>query len=128
MGFAFVGQQVHLTLGKQDFYLDLLFYHLKLRCFVVIELKASEFQPKDAGQLNFYLSAVDDLLLHPDDKPSIGILICKNKNNVVAEYALRGMNQPIGISEYETRFTECLPTSLKGNLPEIEELEAELAK
>ena len=127
VGFAFVGQQVHLEVGEQDFYIDLLFYHLQLRCYVVIELKTTAFKPEHAGQLNFYLSAVDDLKRHPDDQPTIGILICKTKDDVVAEYALRGMSQPMGISEYETQLTESLPAALKGRLPEIEELEAELA-
>ena len=127
MGFAFVGRQVHLAVGEQDFYLDLLFYHLKLRCYVVIELKTVAFKPEHAGQLNFYLSAVDDLLRHKDDQPTIGIMICKTRDNVVAEYALRGMTQPIGISEYQTQLTGALPPALKGSLPDIDELEAELA-
>lgn len=124
VGFAFVGQQYHLEVGDQDFYIDLLFYHLKLRCYVVIELKAVEFQPEFAGKINFYLSAVDDLLRHPDDKPSIGIILCKSKNRVVAEYSLRDTNKPIGVSSYE--LTEALPESLRGSLPSIEELESEL--
>lgn len=127
VGFAFVGQQVHMEIGEQDFYIDLLFYHLKLRCYVVIELKAVAFKPEHAGQLNFYLSAVDDKLRRADDQPTIGIIICKTKDNVVAEYALRGMNQPIGISEYEVQLTESLPEDFKGSLPAIEDLEAELA-
>src|SRR5512135_347332 len=90
-GFAFVGQQVRLEVGGEDFYLDLLFYHLKLRCFVVVELKATAFKPEYAGKMNFYLSAVDDLMHHPDDRPSIGIILCKSKNNIVAEYALRDL-------------------------------------
>jgi predicted nuclease of restriction endonuclease-like (RecB) superfamily len=124
VGFAFVGQQYHIEVGDQDFYIDLLFYHLKLRCFVVIELKAVEFQPEFAGKINFYLSAVDDLLRHPDDKPSIGIILCKSKNKVVAEYSLRDTNKPIGVSSYQ--LTEALPDSLKGDLPSIEALESEL--
>lgn len=127
VGFAFVGQQVHMEIGEQDFYIDLLFYHLKLRCYVVIELKAVAFKPEHAGQLNFYLSAVDDKMRRADDQPTIGIIICKTKDNVVAEYALRGMNQPIGISEYEVQLTESLPEDFKGSLPAIEDLEAELA-
>jgi predicted nuclease of restriction endonuclease-like (RecB) superfamily len=124
VGFSFVGQQFHLEVGGQDFYIDLLFYHLKLRCYVVIELKAVAFQPEFAGKINFYLSAVDELLRHPDDKPSIGIVICKGKNKVVAEYSLRDMDKPIGVSSYQ--LTELLPESLLGILPSIEQLEAEL--
>jgi predicted nuclease of restriction endonuclease-like (RecB) superfamily len=125
-GFAFVGQQYHLEVGGEDFYLDLLFYHLKLRCYVVIELKSQEFKPEYAGKLNFYLSAVDDLLRHPDDTPSIGILLCKTKNKTIAEYALRDMSKPIGISEY--KLTSAIPDELKASLPSIEELEKELKK
>lgn len=124
VGFAFVGQQYHLEVGDEDFYIDLLFYHLKLRCYVVIELKAVEFQPEFAGKINFYLSAVDDLLRYPDDKPSIGIILCKSRNKVVAEYSLRDTNKPIGVSSYQ--LTEALPESLRGSLPSIEELESEL--
>jgi predicted nuclease of restriction endonuclease-like (RecB) superfamily len=124
VGFAFVGSQHPLEVGGQDFYLDLLFYHLRLRCFVVIELKISEFQPEFAGKMNFYLSAVDDLLRHPDDQPSIGIILCKTKNKVIVEYALRDANKPMGVSTYQ--LTESLPKQLKGNLPTVEELEAEL--
>ena len=124
IGFAFVGSQQHLEIGGQDFYLDLLFYHLRLRCFVVIELKVSEFQPEFVGKMNFYLSAVDDLLKHPSDEPSIGIILCKTKNNVIVEYALRDTNKPMGVSTYQ--LTESLPKQLKGSLPTIEELEAEL--
>jgi len=125
VGFAFVGSQYHLEVAGDDFYIDLLFYHLKLRCFVVIDLKAGKFQPAYAGQMNFYLSVVDELLRHPDDKPSIGIILCKDKNRVVAEYALRDMSKPIGISGF--KITEALPDQLHGSLPTIEDLEAELA-
>jgi predicted nuclease of restriction endonuclease-like (RecB) superfamily len=125
-GFSFVGRQVHLEVGNQDFYLDLLFYHYKLRSFIVVELKATDFNPEFAGKMNFYLSAVDDLMKHPDDKPSIGLLLCKGKNKVVAEYALRDINKPIGISQYETAIIESLPNELKGALPSIEEIENEL--
>lgn len=125
-GFAFVGRQVHLEVGDQDFHLDLLFYHLKLRCFVVIELKAVSFDPAFAGQLNFYLSAVDDLLRHPDDKPTIGLLLCRDKNRLVVEYALRDLNKPIGVAQWETQIVRKLPKELKGSLPSIEELEREL--
>jgi predicted nuclease of restriction endonuclease-like (RecB) superfamily len=125
-GFAFVGRQYHLEVGDQDFYIDLLFYHLKLRCFVVIELKDQDFKPEYAGKINFYLSAVDDLVKHESDQPSIGLILCKSKNNVLAEYTLRDMTKPIGLAEY--RLTESLPENLKKALPTIEELEAELAK
>lgn len=125
-GFSFVGRQVHLSIGDQDFYIDLLFYHYKLRCFIVVELKATDFKPEFAGKMNFYLSAVDDLMKHPDDKPSIGLLLCKGKNKVVAEYALRDINKPIGISQYEAAIVESLPKELKGSLPSIEALEQEL--
>ena len=124
VGFAFVGSQVHLEVGGEDFYLDLLFYHLKLRCYVVIELKTGEFKPEYAGKMNFYLSAVDDLLRHPDDKPSIGIILCKSKNKVIVEYALRDTTKPIGVSSY--RLTRALPEELKSSLPSVEELEREL--
>jgi predicted nuclease of restriction endonuclease-like (RecB) superfamily len=125
-GFAFVGRQYHLEVGNQDFYIDLLFYHLKLRCFIVIELKDKEFKPEYTGKLNFYLSAVDDLLRHPTDNPTIGLILCKEKNNVLAEYALRDMTKPIGLAEY--RLQDSLPDNLKTALPSIEELEAELSK
>jgi hypothetical protein len=126
VGFAFVGSQVHLEVGGEDFYLDLLFYHLKLRCFVVVELKTTEFKPEYAGKLNFYLSAVDDLLRHPQDNPTVGILLCKEKNRVVVEYALRDVSKPLGVAEY--RLAQALPAELQGALPSVEELEAELAK
>lgn len=125
-GFAFVGRQYHLEVGDQDFYIDLLFYHLKLRCFVVIELKDKDFKPEYAGKMNFYLSAVDDLVKHPSDQPSIGLILCKSKNNVLAEYTLRDMTKPIGLAEYG--LTEALPENLQTVLPTIEELEAELSK
>lgn len=125
VGFAFVGRQYHLEVGGEDFYIDLLFYHLKLRCFVVIELKMGEFKPADAGQLNFYLSAADDLLRYPSDQPTIGILLCKGKNKALAEYALRDINKPLGVADY--RLAEALPKELKGSLPTIEQLEAELS-
>ena len=125
-GFSFVGRQIHLEVGNQDFYVDLLFYHLKLRSFVVVELKAKEFTPRDAGQMNFYLTAVDEILKHTNDNPTIGLLLYKTKNKVVAEYALRDINKPIGISEYETKIIESLPENLKGSLPTIEEIEKEL--
>jgi len=124
VGFAFVGSQFHLEIGEQDFYLDLLFYHLKLRCYVVIELKNVEFKPEFSGKMNFYLSAVDDLLKHADDCASIGLILCKTKNKIVVEYALRDTAKPIGVSEFQ--LTESLPENLRGKLPTIEEIEAEL--
>jgi predicted nuclease of restriction endonuclease-like (RecB) superfamily len=123
-GFSYVGRQYHLEVGGDDFYIDLLFYHLKLRCFVVIELKTGKFIPEYASKLNFYLNVVDDTLKYETDQPSIGILICKERNKVVAEYALRGINKPIGISEYE--LTEKIPAKLKGKLPTIKEIQNEL--
>lgn len=125
-GFAFVGRQYHLEVGDQDFYIDLLFYHLKLRCFCVIELKDHDFKPEYAGKMNFYLSAVDDLVKHPDDQPSIGLILCKSKNNVLAEYTLRDMSKPIGLAEY--RLTEALPKEIQTSLPTIEALENELSR
>ena len=126
VGFAFVASQYRLDVGGSDFFIDLLFYHLKLRCFVVVDLKAKAFEPEFAGKMNFYLAAVDDLLRHPDDKPSIGLIICKTKDQIVAEYALRNTTTPIGVSEY--KLSEPLPTDLKGSLPTIEELESELGR
>jgi len=124
VGFAFVGSQYPLAVGGHEFYIDLLFYHLKLRAYVVIDLKTKSFEPEFAGKRNFYLSAVNDLLRHPDDQPSIGLILCKTNDRFVAEYALRDINKPIGISEY--RLAESLPERLKGSLPTIEELESEL--
>lgn len=126
-GFAFVGQQVHLELGNEDFYLDLLFYHLKLRSYVVIELKARKFEPGDGAKLGMYMTAVDRLLRHPDDKPTLGLLLVREKNRVLVEYALAGTTSPISVAEWETRLTRSLPDELKGSLPTIEELEAEFA-
>jgi predicted nuclease of restriction endonuclease-like (RecB) superfamily len=126
VGFAFVDSQVPLDVGGEDFKIDLLFYHLKLRCFVVIDLKMTPFKPEYAGKMNFYLSAADDMLRNPDDKPSIGLILCKGKSGIVAEYALRDIGKPLGIAEF--RHLEKLPEQLKGTLPTIEEIEAELAK
>ncbi|WP_005035742.1 PDDEXK nuclease domain-containing protein [Holophaga foetida] len=125
LGFAFVGRQVPLAIGNDDFYVDLLFYHLKLRCFVVIELKRGAFKPEYAGKLNFYLNAVDDLMRHPGDAPTIGLILCQDRNAVVAEYALRGVDKAIGVSEYQ--LTQALPNDLASSLPTIETLEAELS-
>ena len=125
-GFAFLGRQYHLQVEDQDFYIDLLFYHIKLRAFVVIDLLCGKFKPEYAGKMNFYLSAVDDLLRQPGDNPSIGLILCRSKSGILAEYALRDMTKPIGLSEY--RFSESLPENLKTALPTIEELEIEFAK
>lgn len=124
VGFALVGSQYRLEVGGQDYVLDLLFYHLRLRCFVVVELKVGGFKPEYAGKMNFYLSAMDDQLRHPDDQPSIGLILCKERNRVVVEYALRDVGRPIGVAEY--RLTERLPGRLRGSLPTAEELEKEL--
>jgi predicted nuclease of restriction endonuclease-like (RecB) superfamily len=126
-GFAFVGRQVPLEVGDRDFQIDLLFYHLKLRCYIVVELKAVPFDPSFVGQLNLYLSAADDLLRHPDDQPTIGLLLCRAKNKLVVEYALRHLKRPIGVAGWETKLVEKLPKALKGSLPSVEEIEAELA-
>jgi predicted nuclease of restriction endonuclease-like (RecB) superfamily len=123
-GFAFVGRQYQLEVGDQDFYIDLLFYHLKLRSFVVIELKRGAFKPEYAGKMNFYCSVVDDALKHATDAPTIGLILCQEQNKVLAEYALRGVNTPIGVSTFE--LTRALPTELKSNLPSIEQIEREL--
>ena len=127
-GFAFVGSQYPLRVGEQDFFVDLLFYHLKLRCFIVIDLKMRAFDPEFSGKMNFYLSAVDDLLRHPGDAPSIGVILCKTRDATVAEYALRDVNKPIGVSTHITELlTRSLPDNLKNDLPTIEELESEAA-
>ena len=120
-GFAFLGNQYHINVGGDDFYIDLLFYNLNLRCYVVIELKTGEFKPEYAGQLNFYLSAVDGILKRPEDNPSIGLLLCKSKNDLVAEYALKDMSKPIGVSEY--KITSCLPEDLSKQLPSVEDIQ-----
>lgn len=123
-GFAFVGKQYHLEVGGDAFYIDLLFYHLKLHRYVVIELKNGPFKPEYAGKLNFYLTALDREVKTEEDHPSIGLILCKDKNNIVAEYALQGMSQPIGVSEFQ--LTKAIPDDLKGSLPTIEEVENEL--
>lgn len=120
-GFAFVGNQYHLNVGGDDFYIDLLFYNLNLRCYVVIELKTGDFKPEYAGQLNFYLSAVDGILKKEHDNPSIGLLLCKSKNNLVAEYSLKDISKPIGVSEYKV--TSNLPDDLEDQLPSIEDIQ-----
>lgn len=127
-GFAFVGRQVHLVVGEEDFYVDLLFYHLKLRCYVVIDLKMNRFTPEDAGKMNFYLSAIDSQMSHESDAPAIGLILCKDRDRVVAEYALRDIAKPIGVAQWQTKLVQSLPETLKGSLPSIEEIEAELER
>jgi predicted nuclease of restriction endonuclease-like (RecB) superfamily len=124
-GFAFVGRQVLLDVAGDEFFIDLLFYHLKLRCYVVIELKGGKFKPEHLGQLSFYLAAVDAQIKHPQDAPTIGLLLCKSKNKVVAEYALRNNTQPLGVAEYQ--LLDSLPAELQTSLPSIEQIERELA-
>lgn len=126
VGFAFVGRQHHMEIGGKDYYLDLLFYHLRLRCYVVIDLKMKAFEPEFAGKMNFYLSAVDDQLRHADDKPSIGLLLCKERDGLTVEYALRDLKKPIGVAQWQTKLVESLPKNLKGSLPTVEAIEAEL--
>ena len=123
VGFAFVGRQVRLEVGGEDYFVDLLFYHLRLRCYVVVELKAGKFKPEYAGKMNFYLSAVDERLRHPDDKPSIGLILCKAKHRLTAEYALRGISTPIGVADWKA---PALPDPLRRSLPSVAQLEAEL--
>ena len=122
-GFAYIGRQYHLTVDGDDYYIDLLMYHTKLHCYVVIELKAVEFIPEFVSKLNFYISAVDEQLKTEEDKPTIGLLLCRSKSNVKAEYSLRGFTQPLGIAEYET---QKILNDVKSSLPSIEEIEAEL--
>ncbi len=124
VGFAYMGRQHRLTVGDRDFYLDLLFYHVRLRCFVVIELKTTRFEPEHVGKLNFYLEAIDRQLRHPDDRPSIGLLLCKERDRTVVEYSLRQTNQPIGVADY--RLTRDLPEELQAQLPSWRLLKAEL--
>lgn len=123
-GFSFIGRQYHLNVGEQDFYIDLLFYHIRLRCYVVIELKAAPFCPSQTGQLNFYINAVDKTLKTEQDNPTIGLLLCKSKNEVVAEYALGGIKTPMGVADFE--LSKAVPEELRSTLPSIEELEKEL--
>lgn len=124
-GFCFVGRQYPLKVGDKEFAIDLLFYHYKLRCFVVVELKSGEFIPEYSGKLNFYLNVVDDRLKQKEDNPTLGILICKQRNEIITEYALRGISSPIGISEYQ--LTEKLPENLRNSLPTVAQIEAHLA-
>lgn len=123
-GFAFVGRQFHLDIGEKDFYIDLLFYHLKLRRYVVIDLKRGDFKPEYAGKMNFYCSVVDDQMRHETDNPTIGLILCQKPNRIIAEYTLRGVDKPIGVSGYE--LTRALPDSLQSSLPSIEQIEQEL--
>jgi len=124
-GFSFVGRQVPIKIDGEDFFIDLLFYHIKLKCYVVVELKSVKFRAEYAGKMNLYLSAVDDLMKSEGENPTIGLLLCKSKSEVIAEYALRGTTQPIGVAEYE--IVKSIPTELKTELPTIEEIEQELA-
>jgi predicted nuclease of restriction endonuclease-like (RecB) superfamily len=124
-GFAFVGRQFRLEVAGDEFFVDLLFYHTRLKCYVVVELKATAFKPEHAGQLNFYLAAVDAQVKAPDDKPTIGLLLCKQQNRLVAEYALSGIDKPIGVAEYQ--LLRDLPATLEQSLPSIADIEAELA-
>ena len=126
-GFAFVGRQVHLELGNQDFYADLLFYHLKMRCYVVVELKIGAFKPEHVSQLHLYQAVIDDQMRHDTDQPTIGLLLVKEKNNLVVEYALSGYNNPIGVANWQQTMTQQLPEGLQSSLPTIEELEQELS-
>ena len=125
-GFAFVGRQFRLEVAGDEFFIDLLFYHMRLKCYVVVELKATAFKPEHAGQLNFYLAAVDAQVKAPDDKPTIGLLLCKQQNRLVAEYALSGIDKPLGVAQYQ--LLRDLPEALEKSLPSIAEIEAELAE
>lgn len=127
-GFSFVARQYHLNIDNKDYYIDLLFYHIKLKRYIAIELKAKEFDPRDVGQTNFYLSAIDDLLKDENDQPTIGLILCKTKRNLSVEYALRGISRPLGVASYETEILNKLPKELKSTLPTIEEIEEELEK
>ena len=126
VGFAFMGREYRLQIGQKEIFLDLLFYHVKLRCYVVVELKTVEFEAEHAGKMNLYLSAVDDFLRHPMDQPSIGLILCKEKDRFFVEYALRDINKPIGVSSYEVQLFESLPKNLESELPTVEEFEEEL--
>jgi hypothetical protein len=124
VGFSFVGSQYPIEIDGQDFRLDLLFYHFKLRCFVVIDLKMGDFQPEFSGKMNFYVSAVDEVMRHADDQPTIGIILCRSKSRTIAEFSLRGMSQPIGVSTHQ--IGKEIPPNLMDSLPTVEQLEAEL--
>ena len=126
-GFAFVGRQVHLEVDDEDYYLDLLFYQVRLHCFVIVDLKVGRFKPEYAGKMNFYLSAVDDQLRTPQDHPSIGLILCRHRKVMTVEYALRDIRKPVGVAEWQTKLVKALPKELKGSLPTVEELEQELS-
>ena len=125
-GFAFVGRQVPITVGEREFRMDLVFYHLRLRCYVILELKAGRFEPEYVGKLNMYLHAVDDILSHPDDKPSIGLLLVRQKDQLLVEYSLAGTRKPMGVAQWERELTQSLPEELRASLPTVAEIEAEL--
>ena len=127
-GFAFVGQQVPVVVEGETYFLDLLFYQLKLRCFLVIDLKVEPFQPEFAGKMNFYLSTVDEQMRHPDDNPSIGLILCRDRNKTVVEYALRDLRKPVGVARYKTRLVESLPEDLAAALPSVEQIQEEMRK
>jgi len=124
--FAFVGRQFHLEVGADDYYLDLLFYHLRLHCFVIVDLKRGPFKAEYAGKMNFYCNVVDDRLCHPEDQPTIGLILCQDKNRIVAEYALKGVKKAIGVSDCQ--LTRALPKKFKSSLPTVEQMETELAR
>lgn len=124
IGFSFVGSNYHLVVDGDDYYVDMLFYHMHLKCFVVIELKAGVFKPEYVGKLNFYLTAIDEQVKRPDDNPSIGIILCKGKKKTIAAYALRNIHSPMGVAIYKT--TASLPEPLRGQLPDIKELKERL--
>ncbi|GAA0879287.1 hypothetical protein GCM10009119_22550 [Algoriphagus jejuensis] len=122
-GFAFVARQMHFQIGDGDFYADLVFYHVKLKCYIIVELKAREFRPGDASQLNFYVNVANDFLKSADDNETIGLLLCKGKNELVAEYSLKGFSNALGVSDYQ--ISKAIPEELKSELPQIEEIEEE---
>lgn len=125
-GFAFIGRQYHLEIAGDDYYLDMLFYHIKMRAFCVVELKSTDFKPEYAGKMNFYLAAVDDQLKHPTDNPSIGMIICRTKNDLKVEYALKRVLMPMSVSEYEVKIQDSLPKELQGTLPTAKQIEEKL--
>jgi len=124
-GFAFVGRQYHFQVNEEDFYIDLLFYHLRLRSFVIVDLKRGAFKPEYAGKMNFYCNVLDDRLRHPDDNPTVGLILCQDKNRIVAEYALKGVCKAIGVSQFQ--ITRALPKEFRSSLPTVEQMESELA-
>lgn len=127
-GFAFMGRQVHIEIGDEDYYLDMLFYHVRLHCYVVIEVKTGQFRPEHAGKMNFYLSAVDNILRQTDDKPTIGLLLCNNRNRLTVEYALRDMRKPIGVAEWKTTLLSSLPKEIRNNFPMTKDVEKRLMR